>query len=88
MYTRLNNVGVLASYPARVKAVKEISKLHKVPAEEWLTKGMDVKIVGDNVDKKVGVRVLRSDHRGDMVHMYSMLVLTLQKKLDFLARIS
>ena len=49
-------------------------KLHKVPVEEWFTKGMDVKFVGDNVDKKVGVRDLRSDRRGDVVHMYSMLV--------------
>ena len=39
-----------------------------------MTEGTDVKFVGDNVDKKVGVRDLRSDHRGEMVHVYSMLV--------------
>ena len=54
--------------------MSDISKLHKVPITEWLSKGLDIKFVGDNVDKKVGVRDLRSDHRGEMAHMYSMLV--------------
>ena len=35
---------------------------------------MDIKYVGDNVDKHQGVRDLRSDKRSSMIHMYSMLV--------------
>ncbi len=40
-------------------------------AKDWLSTGTDIKLVGDNVDKNVRVRDIRSDHRGDM---YSMLV--------------
>ena len=31
------------------------------------------KFIGNNLDKKVGVRDVRVDHKGDMVHMYSLL---------------
>ena len=41
--------------------MSDISKLHKVPVTEWLSKGLDIKFVGDNVDEKVGVPDLRSD---------------------------
>ena len=74
VYTRLNHVGVLVSYTATLAAVSEISALHKVPVHDWLRQGLDVKFVGDNVDKKKGVRDLRSDKKGGMTHMYSMLV--------------
>ena len=56
--------------------MSDISKLHKVPVTEWLSKGLDIKFVGDNVVEKVGVCDLRSDHRGEMVHLYSILVVS------------
>ena len=54
--------------------MSHINKLHNVPVTEWLSKGLDLKFVGDNVDKKVGIRDSRSDHRGEMAHVYSTLV--------------
>ena len=35
---------------------------------------VDFKFVGDNVDKKKGIRDIRADCHGDMKHMFSMLV--------------
>ena len=44
-----------------------------MPIKKWLAEGATFKFIGDNVDKKRGVRDARSDHAGQMVHMYSVL---------------
>jgi len=54
--------------------VTEVSKLHKVPLQQWIAEGVTFKFVGDNVDKKKGVRDIRVDHQSELQHMYSMLV--------------
>ena len=69
---------MLVIYTATLAAVSEISTLHKVPVRDWLSEGLDIKFVGDNVDKKRGVRDLRSDKKGEMTHMFSMLVIKSQ----------
>ena len=61
------------SYKATVSAVSEISKRHKVPISSWINEGAQFKFVGDNVDKKKGVRNLRADSHGEMKHMFSMI---------------
>ena len=40
---------------------------------QFRDEGSSFKFVGDNVDKKRGVRDIRSDHQGEMKHMYSLL---------------
>lgn len=52
----------------------EESKLHKVPLQQWIAEGVTFKFVGDNVDKMKGVRDIRVEHRAELQHMYSMLV--------------
>ena len=54
--------------------VDNVSKLHDVPLQKWIADGVTFKFIGDNVDKKRGVRDARSDHSGHMIHMYSTLV--------------
>ena len=39
-----------------------------------MKEGAYVKFVGDNVDKRRGVRDIRSDHHGELKHMFSLLV--------------
>ena len=39
---------------------------------EWLREGAFVKSVGDNVDKQCNVRDIRSDHHGELRHMFSL----------------
>ena len=39
----------------------------------WVSEGVDFKFVGDNVDKKRGVRDIRADCHGEMKHMFSIL---------------
>lgn len=73
VYTRLNHLNVCLSYPATLRLLSEVAELHKVPIHEWIASEATFKFVGDNVDKKVGVRDMRSDHQGSLVHMYSML---------------
>ena len=52
----------------------EVSSMHTVPLRQWITDGEVFKFWGDNVDKKQKVRDARSDHMGQMVHMFSVLV--------------
>ena len=73
MYTRLNHLNATISYTATLKAVNEISCLHKVPLQQWIADGIEFKFVGDNVNKK-GVRDIRSDNQIQLHHMFSMLV--------------
>ena len=40
--------------------------------DKWLTEGAFVKFVGDNVEKQVNMRDIRSDHHGKLMHMFSI----------------
>ena len=74
MYTRLNHVCATISYAATISTVTAISKQRTVPIESWIREGVQFKFVGDNVDKKKGVRDIRTDCHGEMKHMFSMIV--------------
>ena len=62
------------SYTATLELVTEASKLHKLPLQQWIANGVQFKFVGDNLDKMKRVRDARADHRAEMQHMYSLLV--------------
>ena len=62
------------SYSAALRFVGEVSTLYKVPVQKWIEQGITFKFIGDNIDKKKGVRDARSDHQSEMLHMYSVLV--------------
>ena len=74
MYDRLNHVNVSVSYPATLSLMEQVSSMHTIPLRKWIEDGAVIKFWGDNVDKKRKVRDVRSDHQGEMVHMYSILV--------------
>ena len=59
---------------ATLRLMDEVSKLHTVPIQQWIKDGVVFKFWGDNVDKQMHVRDLRSDHQGRMLHMFSVLV--------------
>ena len=61
------------SYSATLGLMDDISEQHKVPIEHWIKDGVVFKFWGDNIDKQQSVRDFRSDHKGGMVHMFSML---------------
>ena len=73
VYSQLNHINACISYPATLRLVEDVSKLHSVPLERWIAEGITFKFIGDNVDKKMGVRDVRIDNQGDMLHMYSLL---------------
>lgn len=73
MYKRLNYLNVALSYNGVLNVVKKISSKHTVPFDNWLKEGSFVKFIGDNVDKTIGVRDIRSDHHKEMKHMYTLL---------------
>ena len=58
------------SYNATIAA---IGKQRIVPIQSWMEKGMEFKFVSDNVDKKKGVRDIRTGCHGEMKHMCSLL---------------
>ena len=44
-----------------------------LPLQQWIADNIIFKFWGDNVDRKRQVRDVRSDHQGEMIHMYSIL---------------
>ena len=74
-WTQLNHMNVTLSYSAILKRINEISKQHTKVMDEWLREGAFVKFVGDNVDKQCNVRDIRSDHHGELRHMFSLLAI-------------
>ena len=58
---------------ATLRLMGDISKLHNVPIQLWINNGAVFKFWGDNVDKQLHVRDLRSDHQGEMLHMFSVI---------------
>lgn len=61
------------SYCATLKLTGEVSQMHQTPIQGWIKDSIIFKFWGDNVDKKQHVRDVRSDHQGQMLHMYSIL---------------
>lgn len=61
------------SYTATLSLLDDVSKLHTTPLQQWIADDVLIKFWGDNVDKKKGVRDVRSDHHGSLLHMYSIL---------------
>lgn len=73
VYVRLNHINISLSYNATLTLVEDISKDHTPPLHHWIGDDIIFKFWSDNVDKKRNVRDVRSDHQGDMLHMYSIL---------------
>ena len=67
-------MNVCMSYPATLRLVDQISRLHQIPIRKWIEDGIIFQFVGDNVNKKKKVRDERSDNQSEMVNMYSILV--------------
>ena len=74
VYSRLNHLNMCVSYSATLRLIEDLSRTHTVPLDEWIKDGAVFKFWGDNVDKNVHVRDLRSDNQGSMVHMFSLIV--------------
>lgn len=62
------------SYRATLRLIAELSTFHSAPLKKWIQEGIIFKIWGDNVDKQQNVRDLQADHKGDMLHWFSVLV--------------
>lgn len=60
------------SYQGTLNLMDDVGRLHIAPLSQWIANDVTFKFWGDNVDKKVGVRDVRSDHHGSLVHMYSI----------------
>ena len=48
--------------------------MHEAPLKQWIARGLPIKFIGDNVDKRKDVHGIRSNHHHSLVHMYSFLV--------------
>ena len=71
---RLNYLNMCNSYFHTLSLIGNVSKFHAAPLKKWIDEGMVFKFIGDNVDKQLKVRDIRSDHQAYMLHMYSVLV--------------
>lgn len=74
VFGRLNHVNMCVSYPATLRLMDEVGKLHTVPINDWIKANAVFKFWGDNVDKQRHVRDYRSNNQGQLLHMYSILV--------------
>ncbi len=79
VYGRLNHIGVCLSYSGTRNIVAKISENMKAPIAEWIH---NHKYLSDNVDKHKGVRDIRSDHYGKLIHMYSLLTVKSRVSID------
>lgn len=52
-----------------------MSKCHTQVLDKWLRKGSFIKFVEDNIYKQCNVRDLRSDHHGQLKHMFSLMAI-------------
>ena len=68
------NSNVTLSCNTTLSAVTDVSKLHKMPIQDWVLEGVTFKFVGDNVDKMKRVRDIRVNHQSELQYMYSLLV--------------
>ena len=50
-----------------------VSKLSTAPLQQWISDGELFKFWGDNVDKRKGVRDVRINHHGSLLHMYTVI---------------
>ena len=74
VYDRLNHVNVCVSYRATLSLMDDVSSMHTLPLKRWIEDGAVIKFWGDNVNKKRKARDVRSDHTGEMLNMFSLLV--------------
>ena len=56
-----------------IAAVDTIGKQCTVPIKSWMEKGMELKFVSDNGEKKKGVCDTRTEFHGEIKHMCSLL---------------
>lgn len=68
----MNHVNVCISYPALLNTLNVLSQKYDAPIKQWISDGESFKFVGDNLDKKIGVRDVRVDNQPQMLHMYSL----------------
>lgn len=74
VFSRLNHIGITISYNAILKVIASVSKSHVDPMKELIASSKTIKYVGDNLDTHRGVRDIRSDHRGRMANLYSLVL--------------
>ena len=72
MYVLLNYMGVRLSYNGTLSFMDDVAKLHLASLSHWIAHDIPFKFWGDNMDKRRGVRDVRSDHHGSLLCMYSI----------------
>ena len=87
VYARLNHLNMCLSYPATLWMLSEVAEFHKLPIEKWIAEDAVFKFIGDNVDKHVGVRDVRSGNQSQFVHMYSILAVRSRLPREDLSRV-
>ena len=40
VYSQLNHINACISYPATLRLVEDVSKLHSIPLEQWIAEGI------------------------------------------------
>ena len=66
-------MGICISYRQTLSLLDEISKQHTAPLSKWINTKTPFIFWGDNLDKQRTVRDMRTNHRGELMHMYSIL---------------
>ena len=81
-------MNICVSYRATLRIMDDVSKLHTVPIQRWISNGVVFKFWGDNLDKQQHVRDPRSDHQNEMLHMFSLVSRTPAPELSFTSQLS
>jgi hypothetical protein len=75
VYDRLNSIDVSMSYVTSLNIAKEMKRGTKLLPTDHIRKGNVIRIIGDNVSMRVGVKEERQHHHGKMLNYFGSVVL-------------
>ncbi|KAK3102170.1 hypothetical protein FSP39_009302 [Pinctada imbricata] len=75
VFDRLNVMGITGSYASANRLVEEIGKHHQDRVVDKIKDGFPIRIIGDNLNVKLGVRHERGDYHGTMYNWFSSAVI-------------
>ena len=67
-------MNMCVSYCATLRIMDDVSKLHTVPIQQWISNGVVFKFWGDNLDQQQHIRDPRSNHQNEMLHIFGLVV--------------
>ena len=87
VFDRLQVIRVSTSYQTALKIIEEIGHHNNDTMVKGIKDGHNIRIVGDNINVKMGVKYERSDHHGNMLNWFASAVILQETSFTGLSEI-